>query len=306
MKKLPYLTIYPGDLLKDPGVQALTNEEFGIWVKIIFIMHDSNPRGKLILNGKRITNERLANSLKLTPEKTKTVTDTLKELGVAGVDPKTGALICRRMIADEKLRKLKAKAGKFGGGNPALKSPKKPLIKPNDQSKPIIDKVLEKEKCLNTIQTEPQTDSKQTPKQKEGIPLSLPLSSSIKKHLKSPIPPKDPELDIPNEKNLTTCNSKVIQAFLKSGKTRTEARELLKNAVPLNDYERELLERGEILFDIRQNLFLMFKALLGEKRFDSLLAEAKGDALEGRRPKKNPTARLIFRLIQALENRNWG
>ena len=42
------------------------------------------------------------------------------------------------------------------------------------------------------------------------------------------------------------------------------------------------------------------KALVGASRFEALLSEAKGDALEGRKATKNPTARLIFRLMETI------
>jgi len=52
----------------------------------------------------------------------------------------------------------------------------------------------------------------------------------------------------------------------------------------------------------RQNpqFFEVAKALLHEPIFDGLLAEAKGDEKEGRKARKNPTARLIHRIIEAV------
>lgn len=44
----------------------------------------------------------------------------------------------------------------------------------------------------------------------------------------------------------------------------------------------------------------MAKAILRETRFVSLLAEAKGDELEGRTAKKSATARLIHRIMLAI------
>ena len=44
----------------------------------------------------------------------------------------------------------------------------------------------------------------------------------------------------------------------------------------------------------------MAAALLGNNRFEQVLSEAKGDALEGD-PGHNPTGRLIYRLMEALK-----
>ena len=52
--KVPSIQFYPADWRKDPGVQALTYEERGIWIEILFLMHESEERGKLTLNGKPI------------------------------------------------------------------------------------------------------------------------------------------------------------------------------------------------------------------------------------------------------------
>jgi hypothetical protein len=44
----------------------------------------------------------------------------------------------------------------------------------------------------------------------------------------------------------------------------------------------------------------MAKAILRQDRFIGLLAEAKGDALEGKKATKSPTARIIHRIMEAI------
>jgi hypothetical protein len=68
----------------------------------------------------------------------------------------------------------------------------------------------------------------------------------------------------------------------------------------LSDYELSLLDIGKIEFDKNRRFFELAKALLPPPRFGGLLAEAKADALEGRKPTKNPTARLIWRIQEAI------
>ena len=46
--------------------------------------------------------------------------------------------------------------------------------------------------------------------------------------------------------------------------------------------------------------FELAKALLGSTRFEALLAEAKGDALEGRPTSKTPNHRLMSRIMESL------
>lgn len=117
--KLPSLQFYPADWRKDPGVQSLSYHDRGVWFEILCLMHESEQRGKLLLNGKAMPEDALARLLGLDKQiVTKTLT-TLLEYGVASVDQESGALVCRRMVRDEELRKIRQEAGKMGG-NPAL------------------------------------------------------------------------------------------------------------------------------------------------------------------------------------------
>jgi hypothetical protein len=83
--KLPAFQFYPADWRKDPGVQSLPYFERGIWFEILCLMHESEQRGKLILNGR----------------------------------DGQGVLMNRRMVSDENLRKIRQESGKKGG-NPVL------------------------------------------------------------------------------------------------------------------------------------------------------------------------------------------
>jgi hypothetical protein len=68
----------------------------------------------------------------------------------------------------------------------------------------------------------------------------------------------------------------------------------------LSDYERELLDSANVEVARNQRFFELAKAILGTARFTGLLAEAKGDVLEERKATKNPTARLIFRIMETV------
>jgi head-tail adaptor len=96
-------------------------------------------------------------------------------------------------------------------------------------------------------------------------------------------------------------DGKMIRAFLASGRTTAELDRRLAIPQRLDTYELDLLHRGEIAWVGNERFFTLAKALLGTDRFQTFLAEAKGDALEGRKPTKNPTSRLIYRIMQALQ-----
>ncbi len=117
--KLPAFQFYPGDWRKDPGVQSLSFHDRGVWFEIICLMHESEFRGKLILNGKPMPQDALARLLGLDNQiLTKTI-DNLLNYGVASLCDETAALICRRMLRDEEVRIIQKNFGKQGG-NPAL------------------------------------------------------------------------------------------------------------------------------------------------------------------------------------------
>lgn len=117
--KLPSIQFYPGDWKRDPGIQSLGFFERGVWMEILFLMHESSERGVLLLNGKPMTEQALANCLGLDNQILTTTLTTLLDSGVASRRESDGALMNRRMVRDEKLRQTRTKAGSQGG-NPAL------------------------------------------------------------------------------------------------------------------------------------------------------------------------------------------
>lgn len=94
--------------------------------------------------------------------------------------------------------------------------------------------------------------------------------------------------------------SKLAAAYLEGGRPREFLDQALANVRPLTSYELDLLEAAQVEVPKNRRFFEMAKAVLKEVRFVSLLSEAKGDALEGRPTTKNPTARLIHRIMQAI------
>ena len=101
-------------------------------------------------------------------------------------------------------------------------------------------------------------------------------------------------------KTLSAGDSKLIAAWIASGRTLLQLEQRLANIQPLSDYEIELLERAAVRLAGNERFFRLAKAMLAPAQFVSLLAEAKGDELEGRTAKKNPTARLIWRIKSAI------
>ena len=101
-------------------------------------------------------------------------------------------------------------------------------------------------------------------------------------------------------KKVTRADSKLVRAYLHSGRTREDLQLRLSSREPLSSYHLELLSAAKVELQGSERFFELACALLGEARFVELLSEAKGDAMEGREATKNPTARLIFRIMEAI------
>jgi hypothetical protein len=117
--KLPAIQFYPGDWKKDPGVQALSFHDRGVWFEILLLMHESDRRGVLLLNGAPMPDEALARLLGLDNQNLEATLTKLLAYGVVSREDGTGALVSRRMVRDEQLRQIRKTAGSKGG-NPVL------------------------------------------------------------------------------------------------------------------------------------------------------------------------------------------
>lgn len=117
--KLPAIQFYPGDWHKDQGVQALTLEERGAWIELLLMMHESDERGVLLVNHIPMPEAVIARRFGVDIQTANQILDTLLKFGVASRRESDGALFCRRMVRDEKLRQVRTEAGRKGG-NPLL------------------------------------------------------------------------------------------------------------------------------------------------------------------------------------------
>lgn len=118
-KKLPAFQWYTGDWRKDLAVQSLSFHDKGVWREMLDLMHDSERRGVLVLNGRAMTDDQIARAIGLDNQSFKQTLDRLLTSGVASREPETGAIFNRRMVRDEAIRKIRVCAGSKGG-NPIL------------------------------------------------------------------------------------------------------------------------------------------------------------------------------------------
>jgi len=117
--KLPAIHLYPGDWLRD-NISGCSLAAQGLWLRMMFLMHDSDRYGYLSMNGTAIPSESLARRCGC--DSLAQYESLLTELTVAGVPErsKEGAIFSRRMVRDDKRRRDGATYGRKGG-NPILK-----------------------------------------------------------------------------------------------------------------------------------------------------------------------------------------
>lgn len=136
MSKIPAFQFYPADWRKDIGVQSLTYHDRGVWFEILCLMHESEQRGRLLLNGKPMPNDVLTRILGLDKQKLDQALERILSAGVADII--SGVLTNRRMVRDEHIRKVRRESGILGG-NPALlnQTDNQKPSKPPSKSQPL-------------------------------------------------------------------------------------------------------------------------------------------------------------------------
>lgn len=208
MSKLPAFQFYPSDWRSDPGVQSLDYFDRGVWFEILCLMHESSERGKLLLNGKPMPTEALARVLGLDKQKLSSTLTTLLDFGIASTDEATGALICRRMVRDEEIRSIRAKAGKMGG-NPVLlnqtvkqnasKTQAKPkqTVKqnPTPSSSSSSSSSFKEENNIDVSIVGAPQDAPPTPKRASRLPDTFMLTQDMRKWARE----RTPEIDVITE-----------------------------------------------------------------------------------------------------------
>ena len=118
MIKQPWMKFYPSDWRADPAVKSCGLAARGLWIEMLAIMHEADPRGSLVVNKKPVSTGQLAS---LVGASENLVFELLSELRQAGVfsTRRNGVIFSRRIERDEiKSSRLRDNGRK--GGNPTL------------------------------------------------------------------------------------------------------------------------------------------------------------------------------------------
>lgn len=129
--KLPWIKFYPTDWRGDPALRMCSLAARGLWMEMLAIMHEADPRGSLLINGNIITAKQLASLCGATARE---IVALLAELETAGVFSRTegGTIFSRRMKRDDE-KAAQDKANGKAGGNPRLNGGVTPRLRPRVQ-----------------------------------------------------------------------------------------------------------------------------------------------------------------------------
>lgn len=111
--KRPSFQFYPADWRKDLELQSCSIAARGLWHEMMCVMHEAEPYGYLVLNGRPMTDAQAATACRVTPQQYRSLLSELKEAGVPGVSEE-GAIFSRRMVRDESIREARAAGGEAG------------------------------------------------------------------------------------------------------------------------------------------------------------------------------------------------
>lgn len=113
--KRPAFQFYPGNWQSDIALRACSVGARGCWIEMMCLMHQAEPYGHLLLNGKAIGPDQLAGMIggRATA---KDVRGWLAELESNGVFSRNGdgSIFSRRMVRDEATREARSEGGKAG------------------------------------------------------------------------------------------------------------------------------------------------------------------------------------------------
>jgi hypothetical protein len=117
-ERLPSFQFYPGDWLTDTSLRMCSPETRGVWIDLLCHMHMANERGFLMVSDVFLDAKGIQKLSNLNPKKFQKVFHELKHFGIIK-ENESGQFYSKRMVGDERLRKVRRESGKLGG-NPKL------------------------------------------------------------------------------------------------------------------------------------------------------------------------------------------
>jgi uncharacterized phage protein (TIGR02220 family) len=140
MSKLPAMQFFTSDWLSDSGVRSVSYAARGLWMDMLCLMSENDPRGFLKLNGKPVSADQLARMTGGQPDEVSRLLTELETAGVFSTD--RGIIYSRRIVRDEEIRTARSHCGAMGGRPKSkTKAKAKQNITPSSSSSSSKNKV---------------------------------------------------------------------------------------------------------------------------------------------------------------------
>lgn len=110
----PWLKFYPSDWRADPALRMCSLAARGLWMEMLCLMHEAEPRGSLLVNGKTISEKQLASLVGCPSRETVALISELEEAGVFSRAP-DGTIFSRRIRRDAEKAAQDRESGMKGG-----------------------------------------------------------------------------------------------------------------------------------------------------------------------------------------------
>lgn len=134
----PWMKFYPSDWRADPALRVCSIGARGLWMEMLCLMHEADPRGSLLVNGKPVSDRMLANLCGLPPRDCAVLIGELEDAGVFSRDT-DGTIYSRRIRRDHaKAEEGRKQVSKRWGGDdgPPTAKPNRSPIRSDDRSPP--------------------------------------------------------------------------------------------------------------------------------------------------------------------------
>ena len=157
----PWFKFYPSDWRAEPSLRAVSMAARGLWIEMLCLMHEAEPRGHLLLNGRPVTDAQLA---ALAGVPVNTAQELLGELETSGTFSRTraGVIYSRRMRTDTavsaKQRKNVSKRWENQPPQDAENKDEKGIGNTKHDTKPIPKKPEARDTIPNGIDAGPSPD----------------------------------------------------------------------------------------------------------------------------------------------------
>ncbi len=125
MSEFPFMRFFPSDWRGDPKLRLCGLPARGLWIEMLALMHEGEPYGHLLLNGKPPTPAELARLVGAPTIEVQRLLKELRDHDVSATTPK-GVIYSRRMVRDAERARAAREHGRKGGN---------PLLQPSDKGR---------------------------------------------------------------------------------------------------------------------------------------------------------------------------